>query len=175
MNASILKSLVIAVLIALLGIGVYTDVRYGKIYNKLTLPCIAIGILLNTGMNGFQGLLGSIGGVLVVLIPFLLFAPMVGIGGGDIKLMMAVGSLLGFNSAIWAMLISAIAGGVLALIVMIRYNALISTTKNMARNIYLSTVGAKIGLSSGSRNIKFRYSPAIAFGTLATVFWQLLK
>ena len=29
-------------------VATYTDLRHGKIYNKLTFPCIILGFLLNT-------------------------------------------------------------------------------------------------------------------------------
>jgi len=154
-----------------LVVALYTDLRYGKIYNKLTLPTIALGVILSTVSSGWHGLLMSIGGVLVVLVPFLVFAPLAGIGGGDAKLMMAIGSLLGAKTVVWVMLYSAIAGGVLALIVMARYRAMMSITKNMLGNLYLSTVlRAPVDISSGSRQIKFRYTPAIALGTLLACF-----
>jgi len=153
--------------------AVYTDLRYGKIYNKLTIPCMALGVALNAA-RGLPGILDSLAGIGLVLVLYLLFAPAVGIGGGDTKLMMGVGALLGLKLAVWAMLFSAVIGGVLALAVMARYRALLSTTRNMAGNIFLSAaLRAPVELSSGSRGIKLRYSPAIALGTLLTFFVKL--
>ena len=163
----------IAILTGLIAGAVYTDLRYGKIYNKLTIPCMALGVALNAA-RGLPGILDSLAGIGLVLVLYLLFAPAVGIGGGDAKLMMGVGALLGVKLLIWAMLFSAVIGGVLALAVMARYRALLSTTRNMAGNIFLSAVlRAPVELSSGSRGIKLRYSPAIALGTLLTFFVKL--
>jgi len=164
-----LQILIIALSAAMLGAAVYTDLRWGKIYNKLTIPCMMLGVTLNAGAYGLPGLLQSLGGAALVLALFLVLAPAAGIGGGDTKLMMAVGALIGFKLIIWTMLFSALIGGVLALAVMARHRALLATTRNMAGNIYTSAVlRAHVGLSSGSRGIKFRYSPAIALGTLLT-------
>jgi prepilin peptidase CpaA len=167
MDKGILDIIIIAVGAVALGVGVYTDLRYGKIYNALTLPCMALGVTLNVGAHGLSGLFYSLGAVGLVLVLFLLFAPAAGIGGGDVKLMMAVGSLLGLKLLVWAILFSAIFGGVLALIVMLRRRALLATTRNMAGNLYMSAVlRAPVDLSTGGRGMKFRYSPAIALGTV---------
>ena len=39
--------LIDAVLIGGVTVAVYCDVRWGKIYNKITFPCMAAGVLLN--------------------------------------------------------------------------------------------------------------------------------
>ncbi|MCL6520230.1 MAG: A24 family peptidase [Armatimonadetes bacterium] len=173
MSAKVIEMLPVAILLLMLGAAVYTDIRLGKIYNKLTLPCMALGILLGAMSNGWMGFLSSIGGILIILIPFLLFAPAAGIGGGDIKLMMAVGSLLGFKAAIWAVLISAVVGGVLAIITVLMHRKLLSTTKNIAKSVFLSGVlKAPAVLTRGSKCLKVRYSPAIAIGTILTIIYQ---
>ena len=162
-----IHTIVLAVLTVLLGVALYTDLRYGKIYNKLTLPCIAAGLALGFAGGGISGLLQSLAAIGLVLALYLILAPKAGVGGGDAKLMMAVASLVGFKLAVWSMLFSAVIGGVLALVMMARYRAMLSTTKNLATNLYLSlALRVPTELSSGSKGMKVRYSPAIALGTL---------
>jgi prepilin peptidase CpaA len=157
----------VAALVYLLGAAIYTDLKYGKVYNKLTIPCMVAGLVLGLVNDGLSGLLSSMAGAGLVLALFLLFAPAAGIGGGDIKLMMAVGALVGLKLAVWALLYSAVVGGAMALLVMARHKALISTTKAMAGNAFLGLLlRAPVQLADGSSRIKFRYSPAIALGTL---------
>ena len=179
MTASILTIADIVILVFLLGVALYTDLRFGKIYNKLTIPCMALGLILNLAANGLLGLLHSLAGIGLVLILFLMFAPVAGIGGGDIKLMMAVGALMGFpftltlsdNPFLRAILLSAIIGGVLALLAMAKHRAMLATTKNMAANFYLKAVlRVPVEITDGAKGIKFRYSPAIALGTLLAFF-----
>ena len=154
------------VLAILLSIAVYTDLRYGKIFNKLTFPCMAAGLTLGLLTGGPHGLLDSLAGIGVVLGLYLL-AHSTAIGGGDTKLMMAVGSLVGLKLTIWAILFSAVIGGILAIAVMARYRTMLSTTKNLATHVYLKVaLRAPVELSSGPIAMKFRYSPAIALGTL---------
>lgn len=157
------------VLGCVLGMAVYTDLRFGKIYNWLTIPCMAIGVTLNAAAGGWVGVIHSLAGVVLVMILFLIFAPAAGIGGGDTKLMMAVASVLGLKPAVWAMLCSAMIGGLLALVVLLRYRAVLSTTRGMAGNVFARNIlRAPVGITDGGGKIKFRYSPAIALGTLLT-------
>jgi len=156
----------LAIMMGLLATAVYTDLRLGKICNKLTIPCAAFGIALNAGQHGLEGLLQSIAGAGLVLTLFLLFAPMAGIGGGDTKLMMAVGALTGLRFAVWAMLISALIGGILAVVVIARRRMLSETARSLAASVYL---GVPLDVNSGSRRIRFAYSPAIALGSLVTL------
>lgn len=160
------------VLLALLsGVAVYTDLRFGKIYNKLTVSCMVLGIALACINSGVVGMLGSIAAAGLVLALFLLFAPKVGIGGGDIKMMMAVGTLMGVRFVIWAMLFTAVTGGALALLVMASHGALGKTIRNMMVNLYMKiTFRSPIEISSGSPGLRFRYSPAIAIGSFLA-FW----
>lgn len=153
-------------MMGLLATAVYTDLRFGKIYNKVTIPCAALGIALNSGQHGIMGFFQSIAGAGLVLTLFLLFAPKVGIGGGDTKLMMAVGALTGLRFAVWAMLASALVGGILALLIMARRRMLSETARNLAAGVYL---GAPLYVNPGSRRIRFAYSPAIALGSLVTL------
>ncbi len=160
-----------AVLIALIIVAVYTDVRYGKIYNKLTLTCIVLGIILSLLSAGLRGAGESLAGVVLVLLLYLLFAPLTGIGGGDVKLMMAVGALTGIRMTIWSLLFSAVVGGVLAVIVMIRHRVLADTLKGMSTSLILRLFyQAPVEMTGGSRGLKLRYSPAIALGTLLAYF-----
>ncbi len=153
-----------------LVVATYTDIRYGKIYNWTTLPAILLGLGLSTYGDGWIGLLMSAGGAVLVMALFLVFGPMVGIGGGDIKLLMAVGALMALPLSIWALLYSAVIGGVMSVFVMARHKALLSTTRTMASNLYLGFLTkSKTDVASGSIQVKFRYSPAILIGTVLAI------
>jgi prepilin peptidase CpaA len=165
----------IVILAAMLTVALYTDLRWCRIYNKLTLPCILIGLVLNTLYLGYHGLLLSIGGIGLIFLLYITLAPAAGIGGGDIKLMMAVGSLMGVKFLISALLLTAIIGGIMSLIVMARHRILGSTTKRMASNLYMRLIlRAPVGTTIGTSGVKFRYSLAIALGTALAFFMQIL-
>lgn len=160
------------ILLSLLTMSaVYTDMRFGRIYNKLTLPCMAAGVTLGLINSGFLGMLGSIAGAGLVMALFLALGQKAGIGGGDIKMMMAVGALMGVRFAVWAMLFTAVAGAVLAIVVMASHGSLAATLRKMTARLYAKlTFRIPVEISSGSRGLKFRYSPAIAIGSFLALW-----
>ena len=98
--------------------GAAYDLKYKRIPNKITLPFMAIGLILNLWLGGLDGLMDSIFAILVSFAGILLF--MFGImGAGDIKLFMAVGSLLGLRMGIATILLSFLVGGVVGVIVLL--------------------------------------------------------
>src|SRR5689334_25373682 len=111
-----------SVLAAGVLVATYTDLRDGKIYNKLTFPCIILGFLLNTVFGGLSGSWQSACGVGVSLLVAVALAFCVGpaFGGGDLKLLAAVGALRGPEFVLWAMFFSALAGGLLVWAPLIR-------------------------------------------------------
>lgn len=79
----------------LAAIAAFTDIRQFKVYNALTFPAIACGLLYHTFFSGWAGLATSTSGVfialLIMLLPYLLGA----LGAGDVKFLMALGAWLG--------------------------------------------------------------------------------
>lgn len=76
----------------------FTDARSGTIPNRLTLPGLGLGLALGALGGGAWGL-GSalLGAALCFLAPYVVFRGSrgVAIGGGDVKLLSALGALLG--------------------------------------------------------------------------------
>ena len=74
-------------LIILLGLCVFTDLRDRKIYNAVLMPFLCTAFILNTVISGLPGLeqsiLGAALGLGILLIPYLLG----GMGAGDVKLL----------------------------------------------------------------------------------------
>lgn len=151
----------------MLLIALYTDWRWRKIFNNLTFPCMATGIILNVLDGRLGGFLSSIGGAALVIALFLVLAPAAGIGGGDTKLMVAVGAIMGLHFTVSALIYTGLAGGILALIVMARHRVMVRTTRSLFVNLYSKAVlNAPINLATGGSGIKFKYSLAIVVGTV---------
>jgi prepilin peptidase CpaA len=103
-----------------IGIGVVacvTDVRLRKVPNWLTGAAVAAGLLAHSFAPGGQGLAGAALGVVVGLAVFFPFFALGGMGGGDVKLMAALGAWVGASTIVWTALYGAVAGGVLGLAV----------------------------------------------------------
>lgn len=105
---------------AVLLIGVaacVTDFRSRRIPNVLTFGAALGGLLFWVLTDGLTGLAFSGGGWFVGCLMFLPVFLLRGMGGGDVKLLAALGAWLGPATALWAALYAAIAGGVFAVVV----------------------------------------------------------
>jgi prepilin peptidase CpaA len=156
-------------MIAMLAVSIVTDVRTGKIFNLLTVPCALAGVTLGIMAGGLPGASDRLLGAALVLLITLLLSPLAGLGGGDVKLLMAVGALQGIHFAAWAMLYAGVAGAVLALLVIIRRRKLKQTTVNLLTNLFAKTAGVSTDLAAGTAVGKIQYSLAIAMGALAAL------
>ncbi|MEO6213711.1 MAG: prepilin peptidase, partial [Vicinamibacterales bacterium] len=89
-------------------------------------------------------------------------------GAGDVKLMAAVGAIVGPSVVISAFLFTSVAGGVLALIVATRRKRLAATLAGTGRLV--TTPGtAPQQIRGASVASRFAYGPAIAIGSLIAV------
>lgn len=90
----------------LLILTAYSDARKRIIPNYMTLPFIPIGIINSMFLYGWlEGLKSQIWLIPLFIICFILFK-LHQIGGGDAKLMLAVGSLLGMENSLPLFLIT---------------------------------------------------------------------
>ncbi|MGA1863859.1 MAG: prepilin peptidase [bacterium] len=99
-------------------IAAISDIRSHKIRNWLTFPAIGVGIIYHTYIKGFQGFLFSTKGVFLGFAFLLVFYLMQGTGAGDVKLMGAVGGLLGPLGVFKAFLFTALTGGIYAIVLL---------------------------------------------------------
>jgi prepilin peptidase CpaA len=92
-------------------------VRSRKIPNLLTVTAAGLGGLYHLATASWSGLAWSAGGAAVGLAVFLPIFVLRGIGGGDVKLLAALGAWLGPGQALWLALFTALAGGPMAVAV----------------------------------------------------------
>lgn len=112
--------------ILLIGVAAVTDLKWRRIPNFLTFPAFAAALLVRTAYLGWSGLLLAIAGAVIAPVLLLLFHGGKGLGMGDLKLAAAVGALVGPMLAAVAMLLSAVAGGILAIAMMLRSGGLVA-------------------------------------------------
>ena len=164
--------------VAVLGVvavGAVVDVRSRRIPNFLTFGAAVAGIGLHAWTAGCAGLLFGVSGWLLGAVLFLPMFLLRAMGAGDLKLLAAVGSFLGPIGVLWAAFFTALAGGVLALLIAVfnRY------TRTAFRNLramlgFWQAIGIQpypgVTLSDGS-GPRLAYGLAIAAGTLAAVWF----
>src|SRR5687767_2369794 len=106
-------------IVASVVLAVVTDVRRRKIYNILTFPAMALGFLVNGVLDGASGILFAGAGLFLGAALFALPVAFLGRGAGDLKLLAAVGALGGPTFVLWCALLTGIAGGVFAVVVLL--------------------------------------------------------
>jgi len=158
-----------AVFIAIMIVAAGTDLRTGRIPNKLTGAGLAAAFVL-LAPGGPAALWGGVAGAaLAFALTFPLFA-MRALGGGDVKLLTVAGAFLGTGRVVPALLITAIAGGVLALAEAGRRGVLLPVlfrTRQLAGNLAtLGRTGERMTLASPGA-VTIPYGVAIAVGALA--------
>ena len=141
------------------------DIRCRRIPNALTATMAGVGIgLAAAGISGISLGAAAVGlaiGFAVMLPGHVLGAT----GAGDVKLMAAVGAIVGPGVVVNAFLFSAVAGGVLAVTVALRRRRLSATLAGRARMI-AAPAGAKREIESATASSRFAYGPAIAVGSV---------
>lgn len=147
--------------------AVITDVRTRRIPNWLTgsIAGAGFGIAFGGGaVTPVQAALGLLTGLLLMMPGHLIGAT----GAGDVKLMAAVGSVVGPDMVFRAFLYSAVAGGVFAIAVAM-HRGILTTTLQDAGRLMTSPAGARQAIESPSRANRFPYGPAIATGTFISL------
>ena len=160
-------------LIGLLTLSAMTDIKWKKIPNALTFPAMIIGLFAHGFMSGVSGFLYSIEGLFLGLALLIVFYVMGMMGAGDVKLMGAVGSILGPAGVFKAFLFTAIVGGIYAVIVLAYHGQLVGFMKRIALSLKLSllTRGPTLLPNEDKASPILCYGIAIAIGTsLSLVF-----
>ncbi len=102
----------------LVAVAAIYDIRFRRIPNWLVLAGILAGIAWNFSSSGLSGLgRGATG----LGLGFILYFPLWLVrarGAGDVKLLAAVGAITGAGNCFWIFLLTAILGGVIALVLL---------------------------------------------------------
>ena len=108
-----------------------TDIQSRRIPNWLTFGAAGAAIVFHTIFEGGGGfVLATTGWLVGALIMFLPFA-LRGLGGGDVKLLAALGAWLGPSNALWLALYAGCAGFVMSVVVAAYYGYLRTALRNI--------------------------------------------
>lgn len=157
--------------------AVWCDVKTHRIPNQLVLLGLGLGFatsFLPGGIGWQDAVLGSLTGLAVFLPLYLLRI----LGAGDVKLLSAMGAFVGYPGILTVALFTGLAGGVLALMLAIRYRQL----HQMWTRVHQGLLGFVMQMASGGRPRQWvmvvgphrlPYALAIALGTLSYVYFIL--
>lgn len=170
--------LLFTVTLVFLGVAIATDLRTRRIPNVVTGPAILAGLGLNAWISGWDGLTASVLGCLaataILICPFALG----GVGGGDVKMMAAVGALLGPRLAFYSLVLGLVLGGVVAVVQLARRARLhekLAAMYRMAVNAVLARSMEPLRLSSSDPNaVVLPYSLPLGVGTAAVIAVSLV-
>lgn len=154
-----------------------TDILQRRIPNLVTLPTVLVAVLtysLIGGLNGFLfSLAGAGAGFLFFLVPYL----MGGMGAGDVKLMAAVGAVLGFNAALVSLLFIAVSGGIIAVGLMVHRGTFKQTIAKIGASFLLLGAHGDASLLKVDKTKLSQdgipFAVAIASGVFFSVIYRL--
>lgn len=140
--------------LAVLGVATFTDLRSRRIPNWLVLPFLVVGLAVSAWLHGWHGLGQSLEGAALGLVIYGVLFFMGGMGAGDVKLCAAIGAWIGPVQLLYALFLTAMAGGLMVL----------------GWAIYKGFFKDLITGAGAHLKQKMPYAPAIALGTLMSFF-----
>ena len=111
------------VLVAVVLAAALYDVRYRRIPNWITMAGVLTGLALNTFVawdgavnHGWAGLIFSLKGLCLAFGVYFALYLLHAMGAGDVKMMAAIGSLVGWENWFAIFVVTAITGGIAAML-----------------------------------------------------------
>ena len=152
------------------GISIVTDIRSRKILNIVTYPAFALGIIagptltLLYGGTFLEGLFHSLWGFLLgfsFFFVFYIFGKGKNMGAGDVKLMGALGALLGWQMIANAIIFTAFVGLIVALLMFFPL-------------LFIMVKSGNIASLKGYGKLTMPYGVSIAIGTVLAIGFRIL-
>jgi prepilin peptidase CpaA len=152
------------------------DLRSRRIPNWLVFPFLVAGIALSFAPASWHGIgiVQSLEGMGLGLLLFGILALMGGMGMGDVKLCAAIGAWVGPQQLFFALVVTAVAGGIMA-VIWAAMGGFLGELFSGSADLMLGwrKRGMKVNPEQTLANPKARkmpYAPAIAVGTLMSFF-----
>ena len=160
--------------LAVLLVAVVTDLRSRRIPNWLVFPFMGAGFVVRGWQQGWSGVGHGLEGMGLGALLFGVLFLMGGMGAGDVKLAAAIGVWIGPRQLFVALVMTALAGGIMAVVWAIRGKFLGDLFKGSGDLLFglgrrRKDGEEKLTLSNPLAR-KMPYAPAIAIGTLLSFF-----
>lgn len=165
--------LIYLILSIVLIISLITDIRSRRILNIVTIPSIIFGIIYFSITQGWNGtlfsILGLFVGIGVLIIPYFLG----GMGAGDVKLMGAIGALMGTSFVFYSFVFTALIGGVISVLLIIKNRGLRVSFKLIIYNLvfFQKSIVSMVSNNNKENSITFPYGVPIVLGTFCSLLW----
>lgn len=169
---SMLSPLQLIALVIILLPAVITDIKHRRIPNSVSLSGWLIGLILGAWLGGWTGLAESTMGLLMLLlltVPFFFIGWM---GAGDVKLIAAIGAIIGQGLALHILLGIVLSGLIMSLLILAfkgelgntlrRLGISLGFTLSQRKPIYLTPTAAQ-------KRLVIPYAVPIAAGTIGVV------
>lgn len=169
MDHPFLQMLLLAVLLA----AMVTDLWAFRIPNWLTFPAMGCGLVGHTVLGGLAGLVMSLQGLGLGLALFLMFYLMGGMGAGDVKLLAAVGALVGPEQVFIAGLLAAALGGLYAVALLLtHWGGRLSAIRLLTlASVAVRTRNLQASLTPSAAEPRLRYGLVIVLGTILSQWY----
>ena len=146
-----------------------TDLRTGKIYNGITYPSIAVGIVYNA-LSGDRGVIvNSLVGFAFGLLPFGLAASRGWIGAGDVKLFGAIGAIGGFFFLIDCLFNTFVLAGIYGLLLLIWQVGRFRRFRRFVTTLWLRLPSVPVENDISLRRRRIRMGAFVFLGALLSI------
>jgi prepilin peptidase CpaA len=147
-----------------------TDFQARRIPNQLTLPFVLLGVLTHLVMPGPEGRLSGLYGFLAAGGIFLVLYFINVVGAGDVKMVMAMGALLGLKLALQLAISAIVFGGVLSLLALV-FSGNAGNLLTAVRYLFWRVTGlAEPKVGEDHSSYRFPMAVAIFVAALATIW-----
>jgi prepilin peptidase CpaA len=117
--------------VAFAAVAGWTDWRWRRIPNWLTVPAAAVGLTLNVVLGGWQGAKLSLLGLALGFGLMLPFVAVKALGAGDLKLVAALGAFLGWQRLLAVLFAAVLIAGAMAVVLIVWKKRVRETARNI--------------------------------------------
>ena len=160
-----------SIIVAFVLTAALADVRWRKIPRLLTVAALVTGLIVHWTRGDFWSAAAT---ALLGFAVGLSFFSLGAIGGGDVKLITALGAMLGFGPWTFAMEVTILAAAVMAMVQIIRRKVVVQTFRNVFAILKAWLAGGfrahpVINVQNAAM-VRSPFAVAVAVGTLCALF-----